>query len=52
MDDKKLLHVIKSILKKGDRVEIIPSPNGPKIYRLRQEKIFDKNEEVCYNTNK
>lgn len=40
--DEKSIAIIKSILDKGDRVEIIPVKDGVKIMRIRRQEIKAK----------
>lgn len=39
MIDDKTLRVIESILKKGDRVELVPIKDGMKVLRVRREEV-------------
>ena len=40
--DEKQIKVIESILKKGDRIELIPMKNGVKIIHIKREEIKEK----------
>ncbi len=40
--DEKQIKVIESILKKGDRIELIPVKNGVKIIHIKREEIKEK----------
>ena len=37
--DEKQIKVIESILKKGDRIELIPVKNGVKIIHIKREEV-------------
>lgn len=39
MIDEKTVKSIESVLKKGDRVEIIPVKDGVKVIRIKREEI-------------
>jgi hypothetical protein len=40
--DEKQIKAIESILKKGDRIELIPVKNGVKIIHIKREEIKEK----------
>lgn len=40
--DEKQIKTIESILKKGDRIELIPVKNGVKIIHIKREEIKEK----------
>lgn len=37
--DKKIIKAIVSILEKGDRAEVIPTRDGPKVVRITREPV-------------